>query len=193
MSGIALLKQELGRYETTHVLRAPRWVPPADAEGYWHIPRSAGVDPCAGARITFWCGISRRGVDLSHCTNDRPTGNLCGTCEGRANGYEGRDGLVFRPRDAFNAPRWCPALCHGATHCEYCGAKAKWRRSFCHYDETRHRPGDRLALLAPCPRHGWKYIKQTNAGLVCRDYHWCRDDMNCGYVVARRSTDGGDR
>lgn len=182
---VTLVKQALCRPTDEHLTELPRWVRPNDGAKYWHIPRTARVvdNGYRGIRmisVEFWCGVGRW-ILSSDCTEKAPSENICGTCEGRARGFEGDGGLVFRPRSDFDLPRLCPATGTGRV-CAICGGKERWRRSYCHYDEVQHTPGPLLASFDPCPRHGWKYAGLKDGALVCRTrdrIHW---HDGCGYV-----------
>lgn len=159
--GITLLLAPLHRDGVDHIVHAPRWAPPNDADGYWHIPRSISAEDGGEiGRVLFWCGVERTTMRLRALTNREPQSNRCGTCVGRASGYERQDGIIFQPRSAFDPPRVCPAMVGDNETCRVCDSKPRHRRSYCHYDEVPHRPGPGLAQYEPCPRHGWKNLAE---------------------------------
>jgi hypothetical protein len=184
---IRLVPEEIGE-GSVRLTRVSRWVSPEDGEHYWHIPRSAElVDGVA--RVRFWCGGSRWVAMERFHAEPFPDALRCGTCEGRAAGYERRDGLIFSPRSPFDAPKFCPAfLSPDEKRCPFCGSKGRWVRNYCHYDQAQHRCGDGIASATPCPRHGWKFTRRQSNGLICFGKPWGNPD--CGFLVMPPNKDG---
>lgn len=184
MSGIALVREPLSPRALGHVDTLPRWAMPEAPEGYWHIPRSAEVHYEDYGAVRFWCG-QQRWMLFSRMTNQTPPTMRCGTCEGRASGYESKgDGAIFSPRSHFDAPKVCPWTIRGDRddRCPFCGGKPRYRRSYVHYDEVQHRPGEWIASVPPCPRHGWKYMRRVGDQLRCQDWGM---RPSCDHVVPR--------
>ena len=188
---VALLLAPIYRDGIDHVTSAPRWAPPSDGEGYWHVPRSVSTEELGYVRVLFWCG-AERSMKYSRLTNREPKENRCGTCIGRVAGYERTDGMIFSPRSHFDPPRFCPAYCGDAERCYLCGAKVRWTGGALRgWSERNHRPGDGLAAYSPCDRHGWKNLgaeteryADRNGCLAYRETGRiiCRE-RECGYVL----------
>lgn len=179
---IALLREGLSSHAIEHVSELPRWAMPESPEGYWHIPRSAERHVADFGYVRFWCGVSRP-MSFAKMTNKTPPAMRCGTCEGRANGYEQRDGAIFRPRSPFDLPKLCPGSMgddHSDRLCSYCGGKRTG-----HYDgggwrEGWHRTAEGLSRYTPCPRHGWRFTRVVDGKLTCCEWGY---GQKCGHVL----------
>ena len=167
---------------------------------YWHRPRSAGVFLANRRKgwqrvdrlcVHYWCGGSRS-IELPpgkveeairfHFTDTRPDDLLCGSCDGRATAYyEPDSGLVFRPRNHFDTPPWCPARVwpgDGSRQCPLCSSRLTVTRGWNGGDVARHRPTE--MGTDPCPDHGWKWIGARDWGLVC-SIHGCEWSAQWGW------------
>lgn len=167
---------------------APRWVRPDDPEGYWHIPRSVAArkgDEQYELHVILWCGAWRRCPPEDLKPTPYPGARLCGTCDGRANGYERRAGLIFSPRGLFDAPKRCPALLAGMERrCPFCGGKASYRHGGWCSDQVPHKPGPLLADNAhPCPHHGWRFAVRDGSRIICKDWRFVHAEP-CNTVLA---------
>lgn len=165
---------------TERVDSLPPWVRPRIPGGYWHQPRSAYVDVDRGfISVSFWCGSNYRRVNLNeqdlYLVDDAPVDMRCGTCAGRLAGFEGRDGLVFRPRDAFKLPSVCPGMYWAPPEhkfCEACGEPVKAAAGPYRSGSANHRPGPGIERWDPCPWHGWRHMammgeRGSDRQLVC--------------------------
>jgi hypothetical protein len=183
--------------DVRRVTQAPKWLRPMEyGTGlYWHIPRSAHffdayrrvhVDRKVNLSIWTWCG-QLRFVPVADLTDSEPTGDKCGTCVGRYEGWTGLQGLRFSPRDHWAFPKWCPgsAEAEDDRKCFACGGRTRWHyHSYGGAIEARHHPEPALVdQFTPCPRHGWRdmrtaYDVRRPAGLKCIswqcDWQVCR-------------------
>jgi hypothetical protein len=137
--------------------------------------------------VSCWCGVafhSRRGKELDLC-DEEPAENICGTCIGRWEGAQVGGALIFRPRDEFASPKWCPSEeSDDDCICVACGHRIRysWR-----YGPGRHRPGPLFAeRCRPCPDHGWSRPGSRDGRVVCwawvgGDFGHC--DFDCGPKV----------
>jgi hypothetical protein len=177
-----------------HVRRLPPWLPPSAHSNatYWHRPRSAYMrsdasryefvrggftkEPAARFVLLLWCGQGRFLDQVDDLAFDPPAELRCGTCEGRATGYAEADGLVFRPRDPWGLPTYCPGSEYdpdGRT-CSACGRRVNGARGWWTSGMAQHRPDPALAdRHRPCGRHGWlkMHARYDGSGaLVCGDF-----------------------
>lgn len=150
-----------------HILKLPKYLRPTGFGTYWHIPRSASNGK-HGLFVRLWCGQSRFAVHEHDLKTERPEEMLCGTCDGRADGFLAEQELIFRPHNAW-FPKWCPGWGTGpkGRECALCGERVKF-----HYHrwgggvtEARHRPSEKLLeMCSPCPRHGWEKMQNFRQG-----------------------------
>ncbi len=161
------------------VRRLPAWVRPLRGERYWHQPRSAFRSrplrrpDRLELYVHFWCGQGRGVAETRLAFAAAPAAELrCGTCVGRRAGFDGRDGLIFRPRDAWALPRRCPGNDKDLrTHqCVACGRVTNWAR-WPHSGITIHRAEPLLAVRwDPCPWHGWRDMALRSDRMVCTEW-----------------------
>jgi len=166
------------------VLDLPAWIRPKTGEHYWHSPRSARRQDDGRLSVTVWCGPHRwaRDEDL---TDREPRRRICAGCYGRMQAWAEDARLIFRPRDHFGLPTWCPGRDEGAGICTACGERVSYRYRGGGMAECRHRP--RQALLnryQPCPNHGWLSVDET---MVCRDGDVYGDGSGCGFDTRREA------
>lgn len=159
----------------THLEVAPAPYVASLAGQYVHLPRSATqhVSRFNGEHsetVRAWCGIRLytanpgRAAWLPEIPEGRP---LCGTCQGRHDGYHDNETVAFRPTKALSAlgrRRWCPGPSRGlwvehgrGAVCVLCGhADRQWNRSM-----RNHAPEVPDALLF-CPSCGWEHLRVTS-------------------------------
>jgi hypothetical protein len=178
---IALLREPLlDALRAERVLELPKFV---RSRTYWHVPRSAAMrDGRLG--VSCWCGVSFHGRKQTlELRDDEPDENVCGTCIGRWEGAQAGGALIFRPRDEFGMPTWCPSTeSDDLNHCIACGRRVyySWQRGAV----TRHRPDPGLLdRCRPCPDHGWSRAGTRGDRIVCwahvgHEFGYC--DFDCG-------------
>lgn len=180
-----------GRTNATALATGPRFVR-TRTMSRWHRTRS-GVLYDGRRSFHTWCGQlvfdseprRNRGGFLGRDRDPVDGLPVCGTCEGRAlgAGHDRNDGprdLLFSPHP--RRPRWCPGSNRPlyAGHedprgwprvgtCLVCGAVERVRASSHSYGGhtvglTRHEP---LALIDPCPFHGWRHLTARGGVAVC--------------------------
>lgn len=183
---IALLREPLAdALNAERVLELPKFVR-SGVGTYWHIPRSAALRHGQHLTVSVWCGPSFHDHKTPLLLTDvEPTENICGTCIGRWEGSQVADGpTIFRPRDEFATPRWCPSTDSDAdSMCIACGHRIRpygWQGHI-----GQHRPGPLFAeRCRPCPDHGWSRAGTRNGRVVCRtfvgsaEFGYC--DFDCG-------------
>lgn len=152
----------------------------------WHRVRAGetfrAID---GEQRTYWhtwCGPHRDAAAVV-AVDELPDGQpVCGTCEGRAKGHLGQDGLIYSP-DAITPPRLCPSktlytrIGHNVGRCLACGeiAALRWASMHSGYSGreviTAHPPKD---LVRPCPFHAWRSLTADGdtAACACRAEPW---------------------
>jgi hypothetical protein len=137
-------------------------------EPRWHRVRAGRiVNTVDGEKRTIWdawCGPSHYDEHVVAVDTLPPAQPLCGTCEGRAKGHVGDDGLIFSP-NVFKAPRTCPSKTlyvqtgYNVGRCLACGQLASLRCTGGPYNPreiiTSHPP---LKLVPPCGFHGWRSL-----------------------------------
>lgn len=179
---IALLREPISdALNAERVLELPKFVRSAGGT-YWHIPRSASLRE-GRLCVSLWCGPGFHGGQEILLKDDEPDENICGTCVGRWEGSQTSGATIFRPRDAFATPTWCPSdESDDNCLCIACGHRIRysWHRS-----PARHRPGPLFAeRCRPCPDHGWSRAGTRNGRVVCwtfvgsAEFGYC--DFDCG-------------
>lgn len=146
-------------------------------EQRWHRVRSGQIVTTVDEeKLTFWiswCGPSHNAENVV-AVDKLPDGQLlCGTCEGRAKGHVGDDGLVFSP-NKLKPPRLCPSKTlyvqtgYNVGRCLACGQLAALRCTGGPYNPreiiTSHPP---LNLVPPCGFHGWRSLVAKGDTAVC--------------------------
>lgn len=170
-------------HEGAAVLALPGWIRPSPHRRarYWHMPRSAALHSDGRITVSLWCGPSRSTITVDDFTDEPPDEYRCGTCVGRRQGFERKNGLIFTPRDHWKLPTRCPGEGTDADwrHCFACGARVHSAR-YPNYGYADHRPAAAFTdRYAPCPRHGWRDMRSPwplNDMLICGHFR-------CGYVA----------
>lgn len=143
----------------------------------WHRVRSAArfhIDGQDGhTSYHGWCGQS---LSSSHARAvDVPDDGapVCGTCEGRALGYDPeRPGLLFTP-DTLTPPRFCPSRTlfvdagSNVGRCLVCQQLAPVKvHGWNGYPKLQQHVA--LDLVPGCPFHAWRYLVAAGESAVCR-------------------------
>ena len=178
----------------------PGWAPLAHAPAryilsrtgrYAHIPRSVAATNHLdrhGRHIlaaTTWCG--QPAPRHPRWADDyEPPRELCGTCHGRALGYDPTaPGIGFHPTRtlrALDGRVWCPGPrrrldiptdSHRGALCLLCGHRDKYTihgsRGYHagHLAMRRHRLDDNAEALVWCPSCGWKNLTREGDTIRC--------------------------
>lgn len=152
------------------------------AMGRWHRVRSGyhALDEWRDEIRTvwhLWCGPAcGTGFTNPPILTDDPDERdpICGTCQGRWEGWRNDRNLIFQPR-LLTPPKDCPGSRDIAADdmgrcglCWHCGQVIPWRV----YGWTgrpllqRHDAGD--TLIEPCLMHGWRQMRRVNGVTVCK-------------------------
>lgn len=145
-------------------------------EPRWHRVRAGELfTDINGAQRTYWhawCGPHHNAAHVV-AIDELPTGQpLCGTCDGRAKGHIGENGLIYSP-DLLKPPKLCPSkqlyvqAGYNVGRCLACGqlAALRWTGGYTGREViTSHPP---LNLVAGCPYHGWRSLTPDGDTAVC--------------------------
>lgn len=183
---IALRREALNSaLDSERLLELPNFVRSAKGS-YWHIPRSAERWRDGRVTVSAWCGLGVGSSRTSPATfiDVAPAEMICGTCSGRFDGATADESpLIFRPRDHFAPPTWCPCddVDESGRYCLACGARI---RGHWHGGVSPHHPGPAFAeRCSPCPDHGWKHAWTIGGRVLCVVFvgmGWGRCDFDCG-------------
>lgn len=152
----------------------------------WHRVRSATRHSLDGEPLHtsfhVWCGqsvTSTRAVITDTPADGVP---VCGTCEGRAEGYNpDRPDLLFTP-EGLRIPAKCPnRVLHTAVNpsvgrCLACGELAPLRWWGWNATSPKLSPHAPLNLVPGCPFHAWRYLAEHEGTARCR----CQIDAKAG-------------
>lgn len=168
------------RFPAVALTEGPAYIlgrPSNRVEQRWHRVRSGQivttVDDEKRTIFTAWCGNSHYATNVV-AVDALPAGQLlCGTCEGRAKGHVGDDGLIFSP-NLLKPPRMCPSKAlyvqtgYNVGRCLACGQLAALRCTGGPYNPreiiTSHPP---LKLVPPCGFHGWRSLVADGDSARC--------------------------
>lgn len=143
----------------------------------WHRVRSATRNIVEGVPGTIayhaWCGqllYSGRSRALDAPDDGAP---VCGTCEGRALGYDpARPELLFTP-ETLIPPRWCPArrlyedVGINVGRCLACGQLVPVK-VYGWNGRPKLQQHEPLELVPGCPFHAWRYLVAAGETAVCQ-------------------------
>lgn len=181
---IELLREPIpDALHSERILELPKFIRSGGGT-YWHIPRSASLRHGEHLCVSLWCGPHLHDHKTPLLLTDvEPAEDICGTCLGRFEGAQSDGPLIFRPRDEFATPTWCPSTEPDSNSmCIACGHRIRpygWQGHV-----GSHRPGPLFAeRCRPCPDHGWSRAGTHDGRVVCwahvgYDFGYCHFD--CG-------------
>jgi hypothetical protein len=167
----------IGRGVGEPIAGGPRYIT-ARGGNRTHLVRS-GLRFPRHVAYRLWCGQSLFDTKGAVLSDEPPLPEVCGTCWGRAEGADGRDGLRFDPASR-RVPRWCPSdrwamwnVVDGRgpeLPCPLCGATGVKLRGAYGWSGSPHLQRHLFVpdgAVEPCPHHRWACLRPRGEGLSC--------------------------